>query len=151
MRIFYEIAHPSFIFSSGATNCNLPSAPSAIRIIPFDSMFFNFRGCRFTNTHTCRPTHSSGVKCSAIPDTIVRVSIPTFTVSFISLSVFGTRSAAKIVPTRISIFAKSSYTIVSFCGATGAFKASSASRAAFAAFNFSEQQFRLSYFFSFLH
>ena len=70
-----------------------------------------FRGARLATTTTCFPIISSGLKCNAIPETIVLFSKPKSISSFNNLSAFSTFSADKIVPTRRSIFAKSSYTI----------------------------------------
>ncbi|GEM_PF-2247750 len=57
----YFISEPGFTFTSGATNRNVPSASSANRIIPCDSIPRNFLGARFTKTETCFPTKSSGL------------------------------------------------------------------------------------------
>ena len=73
-------------------------------------------GARFTKTVTCLPMISSGLKLSAMPETIVRVSIPVSTLRTKSFLVFGIFSASKIVPTRKSILVKSSKFMVSFCG-----------------------------------
>jgi hypothetical protein len=59
-----------------------------------------------TKTVTFLPTISSGLKLSAIPETMVRTSIPVSTFQNQSLFAFGIFEASIIVPTRI--LAKSS-------------------------------------------
>jgi len=109
------------VFVSGFTNTNLPSAVSVIKIMPSLSMPFSALGARFTSTVTFLPIMASGLKLSAIPETIVLVSIPVSTFNFNNFFVLATFSASIIVPTRISSFEKSSKVMVSFWGSTTAF------------------------------
>ena len=67
-----------------------------------------------------------------MPETMVRVSMPVSMVSFRSLSVLGTRSAARTVAVRMSIAPNWSKVTSGFCGSTF-FAASSAALAASAA------------------
>jgi hypothetical protein len=78
---------------SAFTKYNFPFASSAIKIIPLLSMPFSFRGARFTKTETSFPIISSGLKCSAIPETMVRFRYQYQLITSTSLSAFGTFSA----------------------------------------------------------
>ncbi len=53
-----------------------------MRIMPLLSIPLIFLGARFATTATFLPTISSGVKCMAIPETIVLISNPRSTSSF---------------------------------------------------------------------
>src|SRR5690625_4279659 len=64
--------------------CRFPSESSPIRIIPLLSTPIIFLGARFATTATVFPLICSGVKCSAIPETIVLVSSPRSTALFTS-------------------------------------------------------------------
>jgi len=57
----YLISLPDLVVFAGETNFKLPSASSAIRIIPCDSIPLNFLGARFTSILTCLPMISSGL------------------------------------------------------------------------------------------
>ena len=70
-----------------------------------------FLGAKFATIVTCFPTISSGLKCIAIPDSMVLCSNPRSTNSSNNLSAFSTFLASMIVPTRKSILPKSSNTI----------------------------------------
>jgi nucleoid DNA-binding protein len=100
----------------GDTITNLPSLSSAISIIPFDSIPLIVLGSRLAIIDICLPASVSGSKYSAIPETIVRISIPVSIVSLRSLLVLGTFTASRIVAVLISIFEKSSKVIISFEG-----------------------------------
>ena len=76
------------------------------------------RGAKLAKKHTCLPSTSSALKCSAIPLKMVRSPWPSLTISFKSFLLFGTFSAATIVPTRMSILAKSSNWVSGFGAAT---------------------------------
>ena len=92
--------------------------------MPWLSTPRNGRGARLTSTVTFLPMISSAVKLSAIPETIVRTSIPVSTLSTINFLVLAIFSASRMVPTRISSLVKSSNSIVSFCGSAFRFSAS---------------------------
>ena len=72
------------------------------------------RGAKLATTTTCFPTIAAGSKCIAIPDSMVLFSVPRSTSNCKSLSAFSTFWASIIVPTRKSIFPKSSKTISGF-------------------------------------
>ena len=110
----YVTDAPELISFSGLTKCNFPSLSSAIKIMPLLSMPLIFLGARLATTTTCFPIISSGLKCNAIPETIVLFSKPRSISSFKSLSAFSTFSAEMIVPTLRSIFEKSSKTYFRF-------------------------------------
>ena len=75
------------------------------------------RGAKLATMVTCLPTISSGLKCIAMPERMVLFSKPRSTNNSKSLSAFSTFFASTIVPTRRSIFPKSSKTISGFKGA----------------------------------
>ena len=58
----YLTTKPFPIPSPGLTNSSTPSEFSAIKIMPCDSMPFNFRGAKLANNKTCFPMVSSGLK-----------------------------------------------------------------------------------------
>lgn len=57
----YRISDPFLTALSGETIDNVPSAFSAHRIIPCDSIPRSFFGARFTKIETCVPINSSGL------------------------------------------------------------------------------------------
>ena len=107
----YEILLPAAMASLGCTKYNLPWASSAIKIIPLLSTPRILRGAKFATTTTCLPIMSAGSKCIAIPDKMVLFSNPKSTSNCNNLSAFSTFFASMMVPTRKSIFPKSSKTI----------------------------------------
>lgn len=71
-------------------------------------------GAKFATTVTCLPIISSGEKLSAIPETMVLISMPKSTVSFNNFLVLATFSASKMVPIRKSNLLKSLNSMISF-------------------------------------
>ena len=71
--ILLSFAYPTTIPPSESVEakCRCPSLRSSEKSsMPLDSIPRSMRGLRFATTITCLPTHSSGLKCCATPDTI---------------------------------------------------------------------------------